>query len=236
MFKLPDQQHNPVQITVRSSQIDKDTDTLDKRVFGKKSFAIVYGSRFTGKSVLLSNLVEQFYLGKNGFKSILILTPSLADKAWNNIRGHRKVTVFNKCTNSLLEDLFKDQEKLVAKNKKKNVSILLIVDDFATQGKCLKALEELAIRGRHAQITVVVTAQYSRLLSPVIRQNATDVVLFKLSDFELKNLAEEGLRSMVPVEEFVEWVKEHTQKPRDFVYINLRDAERVFNIGFSDKK
>jgi len=30
MFKLPDQQHNPVQITLRSSQIDKDTDTLDK--------------------------------------------------------------------------------------------------------------------------------------------------------------------------------------------------------------
>jgi hypothetical protein len=234
MFKLPDQQHNPVKITVRSSQIDKDTDTIDKRVFGKNSFAIVYGSRFTGKSVLLSNLVEQFYLGKNGFKNILILTPSLADKAWNNIRNHRKVTIFNKCSNSFLEDLLIEQESFIARTKKK-APILLIIDDFATQGKCLKALEELAIRGRHAQITVVVTAQYSRLLSPVIRQNATDVVLFKLSDFELKNLAEEGLRSMVPVEEFIEWVKQHTQKPRDFVYINLRDPHRVFNIGFSDK-
>lgn len=235
MFKLPDQSLNPVEITIKSSQLNKNTDTLDKRVFGKNSFSIIYGARFTGKSILLSNLIEKFYLGKNGFKSVLILTPSLADKAWNNIRHHRKVTIFNKCNNDLLTDLLHEQEQLVLK-KGSSQSILCVIDDFATQGKCLKALEELAVRGRHANITVIMTSQYSRLLSPAIRQNATDVVLFKLSDFELKNLAEEGLRSMVPVEEFIDWVKKHTQKPRDFVYINLRDPNRVFNIGFSDVK
>ena len=94
MFKLPTCANNPVEITIQSSQINKQTDNLDKRVFRKNTFSIIYGSRFTGKSILLSNLIEKFYLGKNGFKQNLILTPSLNDKAWNNILHQKKVKIF----------------------------------------------------------------------------------------------------------------------------------------------
>ena len=120
----------------------------------------------------------------------------------------------------------------MANGEKKH--ILLIIDDFAMQMKSNKALEEIAIRGRHSLITCISTAQFSRLLSPTIRMNAQGVVLFKMSDKELENLANEGLRALVDANEFIDWVKEHTHKPRSFVYINLRDPERVFNIGFSD--
>jgi hypothetical protein len=217
---------------VKSCQIDKETDTIDKRVFGRDTFSIIYGARFTGKSVLLSNLVEEFYSKGRTFQEILILTPSIKDKAWNNVKTHKKVTIFNKCTNELLYDLLQEQEERMLEGIKHRV--LLIIDDHATQGKALKALEEIAVRGRHNLITCIITAQYSRLLSPVIRQNAQHVVLFKMGDDELKNLAHEGLRSLVSVEEFVDWVKQHTQKVREFVHINLRDPKRIFNIGFSD--
>ena len=227
---LPKKAKNPVQITVEKSQMERDSNPIDPRVFGRKTFNLVYGPRFTGKSIMLAGLVKQFYLKKGVFDSILILSPSKADTAWNNIRNRKRVTIFNKCNNSFLMELLEECEERILNGENKHV--LIIIDDFGTQGKSLKALEEIAVRGRHANLTVIMTAQYSRLLSPTIRQNAQGVVLFKMADAELKNLAEEGLRTLVDTQPFIEWVKEHTTTPRSFVYINLRDPNRVFNIGF----
>ena len=231
-IKLPRVARNTVEVQLERSQIDFDTNPIDKRVFGRNTFNLVYGSRMTGKTCLLAYLVKKFYLKRGLFDGVIILTPSALDKAWNNIRHRKRVTILNKCNNGLLTDLLELQEERMRNGERKH--ILLIIDDFATQGRSLKGLEELAVRGRHALITCICTAQYSQLLSPTIRMNAQGIVLFKMADKELQNLAEEGLRTLVPAEEFIDWVKEHTHKPRSFVYINLRDPSRVFNIGFSD--
>ena len=140
--------------------------------------------------------------------------------------------MINKCKNELLFDLLEGQKDRVREGSRQH--ILLLIDHFATKCRTLKALDELAVRGRHAYITNICTAQYSRLLSPTIRGQAQGVVLFKSSDNELRNLAHKGLRALVNTESFVEWVKEHTQQFRSFVSINLRDPNRTFNIGFSE--
>ena len=129
-------------------------------------------------------------------------------------------------------DILETQEERVANGECPH--LLLVINDFASQGKCLKALDELAIRGRHVYITVFVTTQYSILLSPSIRMNCNGAILFKLSDAELKHLADEGLRTLVEANACIDWVKRHTFTPRSFVYINLRSPDREFNIGFSD--
>ena len=229
---LPKVAKNAVEVELERSQLDIDSNPVDKRVFGRNTFNVVYGSRFTGKTCLLAYLVKKFYLKRGLYDSIIILTPSALDKAWNNIRHRKRVTILNKCNNGLLTDLLELQEERLRNGERKHV--LLIIDDFATQMRLLKGLEEIAVRGRHSLLSCIVTAQHSRLLSPVIRMNAQGVCLFKMSDKELENLAHEGLRTLVSVEEFVEWVKTHTHKPRSFVYINLRDPSHVFNIGFSD--
>ena len=231
-IRLPRQAKNAVEVQLEKNQYDTETNPVDPRVFGRNTFNLVYGSRFTGKTCLLAYLVKKFFLKRGLFDSILILTPSKYDKAWNNIRHRKRVTILNKCNNALLNDILELQEEAMDNGFKRHV--LLIIDDFATQMRSLKALEELAVRGRHANITCICTAQYSRLLSPTIRMNAQGVVLFKMGDKEFENLALEGLRALVDVKDFIVWVKEHTQSPRSFVYINLRNPKRVFNIGFSD--
>lgn len=232
MTSLPTKAKNQVSVVIERSQIDRESNPVDPRVFGRGTFNILYGSRFTGKTTLLAYLIKTFYLKRGVFDGILVLTPSVMDAAWNSIRHRKKVTLLSKCNDSILFDLLEGQEERVREGSRKH--ILLVIDDFATQCRSLKALEELAVRGRHSYITVICTAQYSRLLSPTIRQQAQGVVLFKSSDNELRNLANEGLRALVDTETFVEWVKEHTQQPRSFVYINLRDPNRTFNIGFSE--
>lgn len=230
---LPVEQKNAVEIKLHASQIDKTKLIIDPRIFPKRCFAIIYGSRFTGKSVIISNLINDFYLKKRHFDGVLVLTPSGHDPAWNLIRNRKRVTISDTCTNEFLFELLEEQEYNI-ENGFKCEEILIVVDDFATQCKNLKALEEISTRGRHAHLTVILTAQYSRLLSPTIRQQATNVILFKMSDMELTNLANEGLKSLIDTDEFVRWVKQHTQKPRSFVHINLKDVDRVFNIGFSE--
>lgn len=229
---LPSKAKNQVIVTLEKNQYDKESNPIDPRVFGRGTFNLMIGSRFTGKTTLLSYLIKTFYLKRGVFDAIMILTPSALDAAWNNIRNRKKVTIMSKCTNELLFDLLEGQEERLKAGERKH--ILLVVDDYATQCRSLKALEVLAIRARHALITVICTAQYSRLLTPTMRQQAQGVVLFKTSDMELRNLGNEGLRALVDTNSFVEWVKIHTEQPRSYVYINLRDPNRTFNIGFSE--
>ena len=212
MSKLPEQAKNKIDIKLHPSQINLDNTSVDHRIFPKTSFNIIYGSRFTGKSILISNLIKDFYLEHNAFGSYIILTPTSHDKAWNVIRSRKKFHILNKCTDDLLFDLMETQEAAIAERNCKHV--LRVIDDFACQGKGLKALEEIAIRGRHLKLTVIITLQYVKLLPPAVRRNANGVVLFKMGDDEIETLGREGLRCLVDLEEFINWVKNNTHEPR----------------------
>lgn len=229
---LPDKADNPIEIKVHPKQIDAEDGIVDPRIFSKTTFSVLYGARFTGKTILLTNLIHNFYLPKRAFPGgIMILTPSGHDKAWNLVRNRSGVYILKKCNDDLLFDLIDSQEAALKEGRCRHM--LLVIDDFASQGKGLRALEELAIRGRHLKLTIIVTTQYSKLLPPVIRRNCNGAVLFKMDDIEIEELGREGLRCSVSTQEFVDWVKEHTKVPRSFVYINLRDEKRPFRIGFS---
>jgi hypothetical protein len=229
---LPDRADDPIEIKIHARQIDLGGKIVDPRIFPKQSFNIIYGSRFTGKTVMIAHLIREYYLPKRAFPGgIMILTPSQHDKAWVTVRDRKGVHIFNKCSNELLYDLLEEQEQALKDGNCRDV--LLVIDDFASQGRGLKALEEIATRGRHPKITVIITAQYSKLLPPAVRMNANGVILFKMSDTEIESLGKEGLRCLVDVDEFVAWVKKHTHEPRSFVYINLDDPRKPFRIGFS---
>jgi len=233
VMSLPTKAKNKIEVTLEKSQHDRDTNPFDPRVFGLKTFNLVYGSRWTGKSCLLSYLVKRFYLDKKIFSSVLILTPSGgSDPAWNNIKNRKRVTIFNECNDKLLFDLIKQQEERIAQGIRKHV--LLILDDFSLMCRNLKGLETIAVRGRHALITCICTTQSVSLLSPIIRRNAQSAVLFRLSDEEFETLGREGLRGFLSVREFVDWCKTHTSEPGSFVHCNTRDKKRPFSIGFSD--
>ena len=79
---------------------------------------------------------------------------------------------------------------------KRLYSILIIVDDFADSpafSRNSKLLHELFTRGRHAAISSICSVQRYRVLSPIIRVNATALIIFRLRNVkELDALTEEN--------------------------------------------
>ena len=102
-------------------------------------------------------------------------------------------------------------------------SILIIVDDFADSvafSRNSKLLHELFTRGRHAAISSITSVQRYRVLSPIIRVNATALIIFRLRNVkELDALTEEN-SALISRQRFREIYDEATGSPFGFLFIN----------------
>ena len=83
--------------------------------------------------------------------------------------------------------MIQTQKKIVDAQKKRGdkrlFSILIIVDDFADSvafSRNSKLLHGLFTRGRHAAMSSITSVQRYRVLSPIVRVNATALIVFRL--------------------------------------------------------
>ena len=83
-----------------------------------------------------------------------------------------------------------------------------------------KLLHELFTRGRHAAISSITSVQRYRVLSPIIRVNATALIIFRLRSVnELGALAEEN-SALISRQRFREIYDEATSAPFGLPFIN----------------
>ncbi len=106
---------------------------------------------------------------------------------------------------------------------------LVIIDDFADSPavcRSSKSLHELYVRGRHAGITCLASVQKYRVLAPIIRVNATDLIVFRLrSVAEQDAIVEEN--SAAYGRKMTEQILDvATREPYSFLWINLRATDR----------
>jgi len=133
------------------------------------------------------------------------------------------------------------QKKIVDAQKKRGdkrlYSILIIVDDFADSPSFTRhssLLWMLYVRGRHYGISSISSVQRHRVLSPIIRTNATALIIFKLRNVkELEALTEES-SAVASRERFREIYEEATSQPYGFLYIKsvAKSADEMFWINF----
>ena len=124
-----------------------------------------------------------------------------------------------------LEAVIETQKRIVDAQKKRGdkklYSILIIVDDFADNPSFTKRsslLWMLYVRGRHYGISSISSVQRYRVLSPIIRTNATALIIFRLRNVkELEALTEEN-SAVVPRDRFRELYEEATSQPFGFFY------------------
>ena len=90
-----------------------------------------------------------------------------------------------------LQAIIDTQRKIVEHQKTKRsnklFSILIIVDDFADDpsfSRNSKLLHSLYVRGRHSQISTLVSTQKFAALSPLIRVNACSLYVFRLRNYQ----------------------------------------------------
>ena len=124
---------------------------------------------------------------------------------------------------------------------KKLYSILIVIDDVADRPDITRSsqpIHECFVRARHAMVSTIISVQKFRALNPLIRVNATDLIVFRLrSQQDLEAVAEETSALTQGKKNFLSLYQEATKDPYSFLYIRLAspDIEDMFWLRFEKR-
>ena len=217
--------------------------------------SIIYAPSHSGKTVLITNLIENVY--RDCFERVYIFSPSIEiDDNWISTKKYldNAITVgddepslyqpeFNE---DIIESIMATQKQIIDhikkdKNKSKLFSILIILDDVADDSnqRNSKALKSLFVKGRHSHISIILSSQKAALLNPVCRVNADSIYIFKLRNYQdLELLINECSALVGDKKEMMNIYKKAVEdKPYSFLYINLKskNINDMFHINFQKK-
>jgi len=145
-----------------------------------------------------------------------------------------------------LEKIISTQKKVIEyqkskKDKKKLFSILVVVDDFADDprfSRNSKLLHALFVRGRHSQISTIVSTQKFTAIHPIIRVNASELYVFRLRNYsDLQTFLDELGGVVGNKQTLLEMYIEATLLPYSFLYCRLteKDKHNMFYINYSKR-
>ena len=98
-------------------------------------------------------------------------------------------------------------------------------------------LHGLFARGRHNYISTVVSTQNFTAIAPIIRGNATFLIVYRLRNSKDLETCLEELSAMLPRKELIEVYQLATKEPYSFLYINLvaKTLNTMLYINFKQK-
>ena len=210
---------------------------------------LAIGPSGSGKSVALQNMVLDIY--RNCFSRVYIFSPSIhIDSIWDEVKTYIKKELKPSKDEKYLFDHYdpKDLEAIISQQykitdylkkqkKKKLFQILIIIDDFADSPEFTRKsplLHQLYIRGRHSMISIITATQVYKVISPIVRKNVTDLIIFKLRNYaDLEGIVEE-LAALTDKKIIHNIYKQATAEPYAFLYVNLtaKDINKMFWINF----
>ena len=141
-----------------------------------------------------------------------------------------------------LEKIIDEQFALTSlsrsKNKKHEHGILICLDDFSDDPNFMRnnaLLNKLYVRGRHAQISIVTAVhRLKSIISPLIRAQATALMIFKQRNFtEFQNFIDD-YDAVVDKKTLDQIYHTAVDQPYQFLYIDLTatDVNEMFDVGF----
>ena len=155
--------------------------------------SIIYAPSNSGKTVLITNLIENIY--RDAFERIYIFSPSISvDGAWKSTKrylneaipvGDNEPSLYQEnFDESIANEIMTTQKKItdhIKKNKESNrlLSILIVLDDVAddTSQRNSKALKSLFVKGRHSHISIILSSQKGSIIFDVKCSNALPEVI-----------------------------------------------------------
>lgn len=163
-------------------------------------FRMVFNAQTnSGKTNVLMNLLQKNRYG-GYFKKIIIISETLqSDPKWAMYASQpqsQHVEFYDKYTEATIDKIFDDQKQLVDDGKQSDSNaLLLIVDDaiakMYNRGRP-KSLENCYMKGRHFNISMIITSQFYTLIPVIIRVNAEQIILFEMPNRrEIKKCGEE---------------------------------------------
>ena len=185
---------------------------------------IAAGRSGSGKTSALYSAVTDLYRGC--FKKIIIIArPAKLDHSFVQLRefaekhlkqdDKEKPFVFISMEEDKLMEIFREQESIVAKEKlhrkeqhsKEPLSSILYIIDDMTDSAALRqrnesVLNKIYTTGRHSGQSVWTSVHALSAVSPLIRKNASCLVIFKISNHKEYDMLREEYSHLVGKEEF----------------------------------
>ena len=203
-----------------------------------------------GKGVLLQNMILDIY--RDCFERVYIFSPSInVDHTWLPVKSYldNKISLsedepslyYDTYDPESLQAIIDTQRKIVEHQKTKRsnklFSILIIVDDFADDpsfSRNSKLLHSLYVRGRHSQISTLVSTQKFAALSPLIRVNACSLYVFRLRNYQDLNTFLNEVSAIVDKKTLLQMYRKSTDVDFGFLFVklNARNKKRMFIIKF----
>jgi hypothetical protein len=134
---------------------------------------------------------------------------------------------------SALTKIIDTQHKIVQylkqNNKNKLFSILIIIDDFADNHLVSHRplINALFTRGRHNNISTIVSTHKSRAISNIIRVNATELYVYRLRNYSDLEAFIDEVSAIYPKKTILEIYNLATDEPYSFLYVNLRAKKKT---------
>ena len=215
---------------------------------------ILLGPSHSGKGVLIANMILDIY--RNCFERVYIFSPSInVDHTWIPVKEYLDKTIklkddepplyYDHYDPESLEKIIDTQKKVTEflkskKDQKKLYSILIIVDDFADSADFSRKstlLHALFTRGRHSQISTIISTQKFAALHPIIRVNTKMLHVFRLRNYQDLQLFLDEVSALIDKKSLMEIYTLAVSEPYSFLTVDLtaKDKNHIFMIKF-DKK
>jgi len=199
---------------------------------------LMCGSVRSGKTNALVGLLrDEDMFGDDYWDLVKIYSNSI----YNDPKGKYLMDVFD------VEDGYKDSyiDKFIESQKKYDredmPTALLVFDDIINKDfKKNNSISFLASRFRHIETSIIIAVQSFRAISPIIRSNATDIMIMKQQSAgkkgELAKIIEEYSDLAGSEERFLEYYNYAiNESPYSFLYIDAQNNPADFYLRFERK-
>jgi hypothetical protein len=174
--------------------------------------------RNSGKSVLLKHLVQSEL---HKFHKCFVICPTEnINRFYKDIVSEENVfdSYDERWTNKLIDKMTEINSNKPAKDRK---HILLILDDCVSDTNFHQSptIKKLFLRGRHINISLLITTQYIYLISPSMRNNLDYIFCGQMNKQSIDLLCSEFLSGDIDKNEFIKMFNRCT-KDYNFLVIN----------------
>lgn len=157
--------------------------TLDEKMFNNNPSILIYASRRGGKSYLIRHIYTEYIRDCVDFTYVFTQSYETADFYKEFILQEDAINNPQVSVSQVPDDFLHGIEKLQNARKrsgKKPYKVMVIIDDaLNNKAKYQEVLQQIFVRGRHANCGIIVATQFHTLLNPSWRNNADAIFIGK---------------------------------------------------------
>lgn len=188
--------------------------------------------RNSGKTNLLINMLIDNEMYCKKFDEIFIWSKSYYnDNKWRSIyfdKDYETSHVFEEYNDAAVKKLFTSIRE--RSKRKQKVEVLFIFDDMIADNVMnshkTQVLDAIAATGRHFDVSAVVIFQKFMKFTPIVRENATNIVIFEQKNSTALEVIADEYKGALTKKQFIKIYQEAVSEPYSFLHINLQIPEQ----------